>query len=113
MKTLEELLAEFSVLDRGVEHEVDVPNVVCFKAKVSWQENQEASVEIVNRITNSIVVELFGTADVDDLEAYFRKYHADKVAAFQKRIDQFDADANEWGMHHYNNHLAFYEYHVW
>lgn len=113
MKTLEVLQTEFNNLGVGEIHEVDVPNLVWFKAKICWDTGQEALVEITIQITNSLAVEIFGTAKNHDLEFYFLKYHADKVAAFQKRIDQFDADAQEWGQHHYNNYLAFYEHHVW
>lgn len=113
MKTLEELLTEFNSLGEGQIVDVDVTDVVFFKAKIFWDEGREASVEIVYRCTNSIVVEIFGTADVTAVEAYFRKYHADSVAAFQKRLDEFDRDAQDWGIHHHNNHIAFYENHVW
>jgi hypothetical protein len=113
MKTLEVLLTEFNNLGNGEIHEVDVSNLVWFKAKICWESGEKALVEITNRITNPLAVEIFGTAENHDLEFYFLKYHADKVAAFQKRIDQFDADAQEWGQHHHNNYLAFYEHHVW
>lgn len=113
MKTLEELLAEFNRLGEGQIVEVDVPNVVSFKAKIYWEHDQHPTIEISNINTNSIVAEIFGKANIGEVEAYFYKYHADSVAAFQKRIDEFDLDAQDWGIKLHNNHIAFYENHVW
>lgn len=113
MKTLVDLLTEFNNLGEGQVVEVDIPNIVFFKAKIFWYDGEEASVEITHQCTNSIVVEIFETIDITALEAYFRKYYANKISAFQKQIDKFDLDAQDWGLRIHNNHVAFYEMHVW
>lgn len=113
MKTIAELLTEFNKLGEGEIVEVSIPNVVSFKAKIYWENDQSPTVEISNINTNSIVAEIFGKANICELEAYIFTHHADKVAAFQKRIDEFDHDAQDWGLRMHNNHIAFYEHHVW
>lgn len=114
MKTINELLAEFDLLERGENHDIEFPGVAKFTINLSWQEEQVVNVRIAKRQVAGNIIELFGCNISDDnVEEVYRKYHADRVAAFQKRIEDFDEQAVAWGVTNHNNAMAFYENHVW
>ena len=113
MKTEAELVNEFIALEKGVVRTVEVPDIIKFDVRLSWQEDVTVDIQIVNSQVSEKIKQ-FGLKEGDFLcDDYFLEHHAAEVNAFQRKIEAFDQEAKEWGLTNHNDKDAFYMCNVW
>lgn len=115
--TAKDLEARMCILGEGDTHTIDVQGSVKFKVCISWQDGQTPDyeikdIEVAEHVKTSVILSKW-LQDKDFLTDYFLEQNSNLLTTFQKKIDEFDADAQDWGMTNHKTPFAFYEMHVW
>jgi len=120
MKTLKQLKCEFSSLQRGERHTIELLGLMTVKYHICWENDNYGSLMVDSIKANEALKKFIGNdADLKELIAdrvqngMCENEFNNDFDCFNERIQSFIKDTEEFGKSKYNNEDWFFEKYVW